>query len=74
MLDGALGNDLSADADAALAALEGAVTAGQLSPLEAANLRARVYEGQAGWIAARAAAAESRIDAALAVDSDGLLP
>jgi outer membrane protein TolC len=74
VLDGALGNDLSADADAALAALEGAVTAGQLSPLEAANLRARVYEGQTGWIAARAAAAEARIDAALAVDSDGLLP
>ena len=73
-LDGALGGDVSADADAALEALERAVTAGQLSPLEATSLRARVYEGQAGWVAARAAAAEARIDAALAVESEGLLP
>jgi hypothetical protein len=73
-LDGALGGDVSTDADAALAALERAVTAGQLSPLEATTLRARVYEGQTGWVAARAAVAEARIEAALAMESDGLLP
>jgi hypothetical protein len=72
-VDTGLGGDVAADADAALAALERAVTAGQLGPLEAASLRARVFEGQAGWVAARAAVAEARIDAALAVESEELL-
>ncbi|MFZ5480828.1 MAG: TolC family protein [Myxococcota bacterium] len=65
--------DISGDAEAALAAIDRAVAAGELGALDAATLRARVYEGQRGWFEARAAEAEARIAAALALGSEGLL-
>ncbi|MDP2316277.1 MAG: TolC family protein [Pseudomonadota bacterium] len=65
---------VDASADAAARAIEAGVTSGQIDPVEAALLRARVFEGQRGWYAARLAEAEGRLDAALAVEDTGLLP
>jgi outer membrane protein TolC len=65
---------VDASADSAARAIEAGVASGQIDPIEAALLRARVFEGQRGWYAARLAEAEGRIDAALAVEDTGLLP
>ena len=65
---------MDASAESAARAIEAGVASGQIDPIEAALLRARVFEGQRGWYAARLAEAEGRIDAALAVEDTGLLP
>ncbi len=64
---------VDASAETAARAIEAGVASGEIDPVEAALLRARVFEGQRGWYAARLAEAEARIDAALAVEDTGLL-
>lgn len=60
-------------AAAAAAGIDLGVSSGELSAIDAAFLRVRVYEGQRGWYAARLAETEGRIDAALAVEDGSLL-
>lgn len=64
---------VDASAATALRAIEAGAASGEIDPVQAALLRARVFEGQRGWYAARLAEAEGRIDAALAVGDAGLL-
>lgn len=68
-----LGDDPAADATAVLAGVEVAWRAGELDIAEATLLRARALEGRRAWVEARAAVAEARIAAALALGSETLL-
>ena len=74
---GAAGSSLApgvdASAEVALRAIDAGVARGEIDPVQAAVLRARVFEGQRGWYTARLAEAEGRIDAALATEDAGLL-
>jgi cobalt-zinc-cadmium efflux system outer membrane protein len=60
-------------AASALRAIDAGVSTGEIDPVQAALLRASVFEGQRGWYAARLAEAEGRIDAALATGDTELL-
>ncbi len=66
--------DPSVDARAALAGLTTAVTAGELSPAEAAAVRARVMDSWRRSVAARTPALEATLDLALAEEWPTLLP
>lgn len=69
----ALSPGVDASAEAAAHAIEAGVASGEIAAIDAALLRARVFDGQRGWYAARLAEAEARIDAALAVGDASLL-
>lgn len=69
----ALSPRVDASAEVAARAIDAGVASGEIDAIDAALLRARVFEGQRGWYAARLAEAEGRIDAALAVEDAGLL-
>lgn len=71
--EGLLDGDLTADAAAALSALQQAYSVGQTDLNTTLLLQARVTEGERGWYAARTAMAESRIDVALAREDEVLL-
>jgi outer membrane protein TolC len=66
--------DPTGDAQAALAGLTQAVTAGELSPAEATVMRARVMEAWRRSVAARTPALEATLDIALAEEWTSLLP
>ncbi len=66
--------DPSADARAALAGLTTAVTAGELSPAEAAQVRARVMDAWRRSVGARTPALEATLELALAEEWATLLP
>lgn len=68
-----LGDDPAGDATTVLAGVEIAWRAGELDIAEATLLRARALEGRRAWVEARAAVAEARITAALALGSETLL-
>jgi outer membrane protein TolC len=69
----ALAPGVDRSAEVALRALDAGVARGEIDPVQAALLRARVFEGQRAWYTARLAEAEGRIDAALAIEDAGLL-
>lgn len=69
-----LAPDIVAEATPALKAIEGLFSSGQFNLSETLLLRSRVVEGQRAWMEARAAIANARIDAALARQSESLLP
>jgi hypothetical protein len=64
---------VDASAESALRAIDAGVARGEIDSVQAALLRARVFEGQRGWYVARFAEAEARIDAALARGDTSLL-
>ncbi len=66
--------DPSADARAALVGLTAAVTAGELSPAEAAQVRSRVMDAWRRSVGARTPALEATLDLALAEEWATLLP
>lgn len=70
---GSLAPGVDVSAEVATRAIEAGVLRGEIDPIQAAFLRARVFEGQRGWYAARRAEADGRIDAALATEDVGLL-
>jgi cobalt-zinc-cadmium efflux system outer membrane protein len=64
---------LAGDADAALAAIQAAVDAGELGLIEASQLRLRVFDTRRRVVALRAELAAARIDTALAEEWPSLL-
>jgi len=67
-----LGRDLTADAAAALSAIQDSYALGQTDLTTALLLQARVIEGERGWYEARTTLAEARIEVALTRESPSL--